>query len=99
MAELVACQHVFSNGSEYMYFIETQCDQCTRFRNGRCRTFVATEKARWNEKYFPYNDLMEYAGGCAGKKCRRFTTAKPVKKWHRHEVDGQLALENLGLLK
>ena len=53
-----------------------------------------TEKARWDEKYFPYDDLMDYKG-YGGKECKRFTTEKPVKKWHRHEIEGQISMEEV----
>ena len=93
MAELVPCKHMFSNGSEYMHFIETQCDKCTRFKNGYCRTFRMTDKARWDEKYFPYDDLLEYEQ-YAGKVCKRFTTEKPKrKKSVRKEIEGQISIE------
>lgn len=92
MAELVECKHMFSNGSEYEWFIEHNCDRCTRFKKGYCRTFRMTEKARWDEKYFPYSDLMEYEQ-YAGKVCKRFTTEKPIKKWHRKQIDGQMEMK------
>lgn len=92
MAELVECKHMFSNGTEYQWFLENFCDRCTRFRNGYCRTFRMCEKARFDEKYFPYSDLMEYKECYAGKVCKRFTQDKQVKKWHRHECDGQIEM-------
>ena len=92
MAELIECKTMFSNGTEYMWFIENNCDRCVRFRNGRCRTYRRTEMARLDEKYFPYEDLMDYKG-CAGKKCKRFSDEKPEKKWHRHEVEGQTRMD------
>lgn len=51
-----------------------------------------TEKARWDEKYFPYTDLMDFKG-VGGKACKRFTDAKPEKKWHRHQIEGQTEME------
>ena len=51
-----------------------------------------TEKARCDEKYFPYSDLMEYEQ-YAGKVCKRFTTEKPIKKWHRKQIDGQTEMK------
>ena len=50
------------------------------------------EKARWDERYFPYDDLMDYKG-YAGKVCKRFTDEKPVKKWGHHEIKGQTEME------
>lgn len=94
MAELIECKTMFSNGTEYEWFLEHNCFRCTRFRKGYCRTYRMTEKARWDEKYFPYDDLMDYKG-YAGKKCKRFTEEKPVKKWHRHEIEGQISMEEV----
>ena len=96
MADLIECKSVFSNGTEYCWFIEHQCDRCTLYRNGRCRTFRRMEMARLDEKYFPYSDLMDYKE-YAGKVCKRFTTEKPGKKWHRHEIKGQMEMEIDGL--
>lgn len=83
---------MFSNGSEYEWFLENYCYCCTRFRKGYCRTYRMTEKARWDEKYFPYSDLMDFKG-VGGKACKRFTDAKPEKKWHRHQIEGQTEME------
>ena len=91
MAELIERKTMFSNGTEYEWFLEHNCFRCTRFRKGYCRTYRMTEKARLDEKYFPYDDLMDYKG-YAGKECKRFTEEKPVKKWHRHEVEGQIEM-------
>lgn len=91
-AELIECKTTFSNGSEYMWFIENFCDACARFRNGRCRTYAAIEKARWDEKYFPYGDLMDYEL-YAGKACKRFTKEKPNVVRHRKQLKGQTRME------
>ena len=92
MAELIECKSMFSNGTEYMWFLENQCEKCALFRKGYCRTFRKMELARWDEKHFPYSDLMDYKG-YAGKVCKRFTTEKPAKKWNRHEIEGQIEME------
>lgn len=91
-AELIECKTVFSNGTEYEWFLENQCFQCTRFRNGCCRIYRMIEKARWDEKYFPYDDLMDYRK-YAGKDCKRFTTEKPKVVRHGKQVEGQMAME------
>ena len=88
MSELIPCETMFSNGSEYQWFLEHNCDRCTRFRNGQCRTFNLMEKAQFDEKYFPYNELMDYKG-YGGKECKRFTDEKPVRKRHQKQIDGQ----------
>ncbi len=50
-----------------------------------------TEKARWDEKYFPYDDLMDYKG-YGGKECKRFTTEKPAVVRHRKQIEGQVKM-------
>lgn len=90
--ELTDCTSVFSNGSEYMWFQEHYCDKCTLYRNGLCRTFTAIEKARWDEKYFPYDDLMDFVS-YAGKICRRFTEEKPARKHGPpKQIEGQMEM-------
>lgn len=90
-AELIECKTMFSNGTEYEWFLEHQCFRCTRFRKGYCRTYRMTEKARWDEKYFPYDDLMDYKR-YGGKECKRFTTEKPAVVRHRKQVEGQVKM-------
>lgn len=89
--ELIPCRRLFSNGMEFEYFIETQCEKCTRFRNGKCRIYNACWDARWDEKKFPYDELLEYEH-YAGKRCKMFTD-KPIKRKRKaHNVEGQLNL-------
>lgn len=77
-AEKIPCKSMFSNGMEYEYFLETQCEQCTRFRKGRCRIYNAIEEARWvGEKAFPFDDLMDWER-YDGKTCKSFTN-QPIK--------------------
>ena len=51
-----------------------------------------TEKARWDEKYFPYDDLMDYKG-YGGKECKRFTTEKQKVIRHAKQAEGQIKME------
>ena len=91
--KLVECKSVFSNGTEYMWFLENYCDNCTRCRNGRCRILNAIEKARWDEKYFPFKDLNDIEG-YAGKYCKSFTREPAQRKRpRRKQVPGQIELE------
>jgi hypothetical protein len=93
MPEMIPCKTMFSNGTEFEYFIETQCEKCTRFRKGRCRIYNACHKARFDKKYFPFSELLDIEG-YAGKRCKRFTDKplqygkKPIKN-----IDGQLSME------
>ncbi len=91
MAKTKPCTTVFSNGSEYMWFIENNCDQCTRFRNGKCAVYNKLEMARWDETLFPYDMLLDYEDNVAGKICVRFTD-EPQKR-HRRECVGQIGMD------
>ena len=94
MGKLVDCRHVFSNGSEYEWFLEHNCDRCTRYRKGRCRIYRRIEMARFDEKFFPYADLMEYER-YAGKECRQFTEEKQERTRTPRQLDGQIGMEGL----
>lgn len=90
MAEKIECKTMFSNGTEYELFLETQCWRCTRYRRGYCRIWNACEDARFDESRFPYSDLMEYKE-YGGKICKSFTTEKPIR--HRVILKGQMSME------
>ena len=93
MPETKPCKHMFSNGMEFEWFIETQCMNCTRFRRGYCRIYNACEAARYDESKFPYDDLLDFAGGYAGKRCKHFTD-KPIERKRRNRpIKGQLEME------
>ena len=49
------------------------------------------EKARWDEKYFPYDALLDYKG-YGGKVCKRFTDEKLSRKRNAKQIDGQINL-------
>lgn len=89
-AEQIECKTMFSNGTEYEWFLEHQCFRCARFRKGYCRTYRMTEQARWDEKYFPYDDLMDFKG-YGGKTCKRFTT-DIVRNRKQKQVEGQIRM-------
>ena len=97
-AEKIPCKSMFSNGTEYEYFLETQCEQCTRFRKGRCKIYNAIEDARLvGEKAFPFDDLMELEQ-YAGKTCRSFTD-QPIQRKPRgiRPLKGQIQFEFMSL--
>lgn len=89
------CTTMFSNGTEYELFLE-RCEHCTRYRNMRCRIIFACEMARWDEKFFPYKDLMDHTQ-YGGKRCKHFTTEKPRRKRIGKVVDGQITIDDLKL--
>ena len=91
----IQCKSMFSNGTEYELFLESQCFKCKRFRNWHCRIVYAIEKARFlGEKVFPFKDLMEWDGGYGGKTCKSFT-AEPLERKPKtiKPIDGQIKLE------
>ena len=90
--QIVPCKHIFSNGTEYMLFLEHYCFRCKRFRKWRCRIVRRIEWARFDESYFPYDDLLEYEH-VGGKECKSFTTV-PLKRRRRRrkEIEGQMVM-------
>lgn len=91
----IPCKSMFSNGTEYELFLESQCFKCKRFRNWHCRIVYAIEKARFlGEKFFPFKDLMEWDGGYGGKTCKSFTT-EPLERKPKtiKPIDGQIKME------
>lgn len=91
--ETIPCKYAFSNGSEFEYFIETQCEKCTRFRKGKCRIYNACWDAMGDINKFPYDDLLDYAGAYGGKQCKRFTDQPLTRKRRNRPCAGQLKLE------
>ena len=90
MADLIECKSMFSNGSEYEWFIEHNCDTCKRFRNWQCAIIHELENARFDESLFPYDKLWDFDGGIAGKKCKHWSN-EPIKR-HRRNVKGQISM-------
>lgn len=82
MSEWIDCTHVFSNGTEHEWFMETQCfNGCTRYRNGKCRVFTAILDAMFDRSRFPFSDLLEHKK-YAGMRCKR-RTIEPIKRTKR----------------
>lgn len=77
----VPCKSMFSNGTEYEFFLERQCFKCKRFRNWHCKILNEIEEARFlGEERIPFDDLMEWDGGFGGKTCKSFTTEPIIRK-------------------
>ena len=96
MADMKPCTTMFSNGSEYEFFIQTNCERnCTRLRKGRCAILRRIEMARFEDKYFPYNELLDYADGYAGKVCKKYTTEKKSRKHTPKPMEGQVVMEEI----
>ena len=91
MPKLIACRHIFSNGTEFELFME-RCFRCSRYRNDHCRILNACYKAMWNLDEFPYDDLMEWDNGYGGKSCRHYTE-EPMSRKNRtaRQTKGQMS--------
>lgn len=93
MSEWVDCKHLFSNGTEFEWFLDTQCfNGCKLFRNGKCRIYNAICYAMIDKNKFPYDDLLENAKWYAGMKCKSYTT-EAHRSHTRRPIRGQIALE------
>ena len=97
----IPCEHIFSNGTEFMLFMETQCWRgCTRYRNEKCRVLNAIHNAMFEEKYFPYDDLLDFEG-YGGKICKHYTT-EPLKKRNKPKIlgkNGQIFIDEISLMR
>ena len=93
--ELVPCKHMFSNGTEFAYFVETQCfNGCSYYRRHHCKILNAIEVARWiGESVFPFEWLLDWKH-YAGKRCKRFSTEPiPRKQKTTRPIEGQVMME------
>jgi hypothetical protein len=92
----VPCKSMFSNGTEYGLFLDTQCFECTRFRNWHCRILNAIERASFiGESVFPFDDLLEWEH-YGGKVCKSFTTIPIARKPRSVKpVEGQIGMEDI----
>lgn len=93
----IPCRHIFSNGTEFMLFQETQCwNGCVKYRNDHCRILNRIYDAMVDESKFPFDDLLDFEG-CGGKKCKAFSTeaTKARKNRHLQEERGQLSFKEL----
>lgn len=89
--ETVPCKSMFSSGTDFMWFLETQCYKCKRLRNGWCRIYSACTRA--DKKTFPYDELLDFKGGYGGKLCKHFTDQPISRKKRNRPINGQLELE------
>lgn len=77
MSEWVDCKSPFSNGTEFMLFIEGCC-KCSYYRNSTCKILNKCYEAQFDISKFPYEWLLDHIK-YGGKKCKRKTT-KPLDK-------------------
>lgn len=91
MPDMIPCSTIFSNGTEFEWFMETNCERgCTKYRNGKCKILSACFAAMWDERKFPFDSLLDFAGGYAGKTCKQFTNELQKRKKREHSVQGQM---------
>ena len=91
--DLIPCTTLFSNGTEFEWFIECNCEKgCTRYRKDKCRVLNACYEAMWDHSKFPYNSLLDYAEGYAGKICKLYTDVPIKRKRKEHNCQGQLTM-------
>ena len=86
----IPCERIFSNGTEFEWFLEQNCERCKRFRNGKCKVYNLCWDARFDKTKFPYEYLLDFASGLGGKVCKLFTD-KPIKRKPKYkQVPGQM---------
>lgn len=91
--ELVPCRSMFANGTDYEWFLETNCFNCTKFRNWKCRIVNACENARFQgESVFPFDELLDFVG-VGGKRCKSFTDEPQTRHRRENPLDGQIEME------
>lgn len=96
-AKTEPCKTMFSNGEEYAWFIEMNCMAgCKRMRNGQCRIMHRLEEAQFDESRFPYEDLLDFSSGYAGKRCRHYTKEALKRVRIIKPVSGQIKMEVSG---
>ena len=83
------CTHIFSNGTEFEFFVEDQCEKCKRYRNSRCSILNKCYIAMFDESKFPYDDLLDHEK-YANKRCKHKTT-ETIKK-HKKPISGQMSI-------
>jgi len=88
----IPCESIFSNGTDFEWFIEHNCERCKRYRNGRCKVFSACCAAMWDKSKFPYKYLLDYEG-YGGKECILFTDKPMKRKKKNRELEGQITFD------
>ena len=87
--ELKPCTYLFSSGTEFECFIY-RCENCTRFRNGKCRILNACYSAMFDKSKFPFDDLRQTKYG--NIVCNSYTEEKQKRKRNIKQVENQLCL-------
>lgn len=87
----VPCKTPFSNGTEFQIFLD-KCCTCTKYRNEKCRIIIACYKAMFDQKHFPFDDLLEWENHYGGKFCKHYTTEHRTVRRKPKQTTGQIGL-------
>ena len=96
MPETKPCESIFSNGTQFEIFMETQCFKgCVYYRNDHCRILNRIYLAMiWPEK-FPFEDLLD-AVEYGNKYCKRYSTdRKPRQRRNVGKSYGQISIDEM----
>lgn len=78
--ETKPCDCIFSNGTQFEIFMETQClNGCVHYRNDHCKILNRIYLAMFLPEKFPYDDLLD-AVKYGNKYCKRYSTEKPPRR-------------------
>lgn len=91
------CTKIFSNGTEFEFFLGDQCGECKRYRNDHCRILNRCYKAMFDPSVFPYEDLLDHEK-YANKRCKHRTTEPVVRKRMRKQFPGQITMFESGAI-
>ena len=94
--ETKPCEHIFSNGTQFEIFMETQClNGCVYYRNDHCRILNRIYLAMILPEKFPYDDLLD-AVKFGNKYCKRYSMdRKPRKSKINGKYHGQIMIDEL----
>ena len=88
--EWVECTAPFSNGTEFMLFIDG-CLNCSYYRNSKCKILNKCFEAQHDISKFPYEYLLDhYKYG--GKRCKRKTTEQLKRHRKIRDTKNQLKM-------
>lgn len=96
MQETEPCKHIFSNGTQFEIFLETQClNGCVRYRNDHCRILNRIYLAMFFPEKFPYDDLLDSVR-YGNKYCKRYSTEKtPRRSRINGKCNGQITIDEI----
>ena len=90
MSEWHDCKTMFSNGTEFEFFMDSQCSDCVRYRNDHCRILNRCYEAMFDKAKFPFGDLLDHEK-YANKKCKHRTLEPLKRKRNVRQIEGQMS--------